>query len=171
MCSRRCAISTVWSWRGSRCGPRWRCSRWRAPHWLAGVIDLGEWNTRYGRRIDSWRLPTSAGQRDELAGAYGADAATLCQAVTSPEAPAWLRELPAMAVLRTVLIERTGRSLVLTSNRSPADWYPLFPNPGVAESLLDRLINTSHQVLMDGPSYRPNKRPGRDPLPAKETTE
>ena len=43
----------------------------------------------------------------------------------------------------------------------PADWYPLFPNPVVAESLLDRLINTSHQVFMNGPSYRPNKRPGR----------
>jgi len=55
----------------------------------------------------------------------------------------------------------TGRSLVLTSNRSPVDWYPLFPNPVVAESLLDRLINTSHQVFMNGPSYRPNKRPGR----------
>ena len=31
----------------------------------------------------------------------------------------------------------------------------------ITESLLDRLINTSHQVLMDGPSYRPRKRPGR----------
>ena len=49
----------------------------------------------------------------------------------------------------------------MTSNRAPADWYPLFPNPVVAESLLDRLINTSHQVFMNGPSYRPNKRPGR----------
>lgn len=29
----------------------------------------------------------------------------------------------------------------------------------VAESLLDRLINTSQQVVMSGPSYRPNKRP------------
>jgi DNA replication protein DnaC len=57
--------------------------------------------------------------------------------------------------------ERAGRSLILTSNRSPVDWYPLFPNPIVAESLLDRLINTSHQVFMNGPSYRPNKRPGR----------
>uniref|UniRef100_UPI001EEF0FAC ATP-binding protein n=1 Tax=Mycobacterium avium TaxID=1764 RepID=UPI001EEF0FAC len=46
------------------------------------------------------------------------------------------------------------------SNRAPKDWYPLFPNPVVAESLLDRLINTSHQILMDGPSYRPRKRPG-----------
>ena len=53
------------------------------------------------------------------------------------------------------------RPLILTSNRQPLDWYPLFPNPVVAESLLDRLINTSHQVLMDGPSYRPRKRPGR----------
>jgi DNA replication protein DnaC len=49
--------------------------------------------------------------------------------------------------------------LILTSNRAPTDWYPLFPNPVVAESLLDRLINTSHQILMDGPSYRPRKRP------------
>jgi hypothetical protein len=36
-----------------------------------------------------------------------------------------------------------------------------FPNPVVAESLLDRLINTSHQVFMNGPSYRPKKAPAR----------
>jgi DNA replication protein DnaC len=54
-----------------------------------------------------------------------------------------------------------GRSLVLTSNRTPADWYPLFPNAVVGESILDRLINTSHHLLMDGHSYRPNRRPGR----------
>ena len=53
-----------------------------------------------------------------------------------------------------------AKPLILTSNRAPKDWYPLFPNPVVAESLLDRLINTSHQILMDGPSYRPRKRPG-----------
>jgi DNA replication protein DnaC len=64
-----------------------------------------------------------------------------------------------------------GRSLVLTSNRSPVDWYPLFPNPVVAESLLDRLINTSHQVFMNGPSYRPNKRPGRATSTTKEAGE
>ena len=56
---------------------------------------------------------------------------------------------------------QAGRSLITTSNRNPPDWYPLFPNPVVAESLLDRLINTSHQVFINGPSYRPNKRPGR----------
>jgi DNA replication protein DnaC len=74
-----------------------------------------------------------------------------------------LRELTAAQAddLYELITERAGRSLIFTSNRSPADWYPLFPNPVVAESLLDRLINTSHQVFMNGPSYRPNKRPGR----------
>lgn len=56
---------------------------------------------------------------------------------------------------------RPGRSLVLTSNRSPADWYPLFPNAVVGESILDRVLNSSHHVLLDGKSYRPAKRPGR----------
>ena len=40
--------------------------------------------------------------------------------------------------------------MIITSNRAPADWYPLFPNPVVAESLLDRLINTSHQIVTCG---------------------
>jgi DNA replication protein DnaC len=74
-----------------------------------------------------------------------------------------MRELTAAQAddLYELITERTGRSLILTSNRAPQDWYPLFPNPVVAESLLDRLINTSHQVVMNGPSYRPRKRPGQ----------
>jgi DNA replication protein DnaC len=72
--------------------------------------------------------------------------------------------------LYELITERTARSLILTSNRAPVDWYPLFPNPVVAESLLDRLINTSHQVFMNGPSYRPNKRPGRVALAGKGDT-
>ncbi len=74
-----------------------------------------------------------------------------------------MRELTAAQAddLYELVSERAiaSRPLILTSNRAPADWYALFPNPVVAESLLDRLINTSHQVLMDGPSYRPRKRP------------
>ena len=54
---------------------------------------------------------------------------------------------------------------MLTSNRRPEDWYPLFPNPVVAESILDRLINTAHHINMTGRSYRPNKRPN----PTQET--
>jgi DNA replication protein DnaC len=61
--------------------------------------------------------------------------------------------------LHELITEHADRSFILTANRAAVDWYPLFPNPVVAESLLDRLINTSHQVFMNGPSYRPNKRP------------
>ena len=61
---------------------------------------------------------------------------------------------------------RPGRSLILTSNRSPADWYPLFPNAVVGESILDRVLNTSHHLLLEGKSYRPRRRPGR-PGPAR----
>ena len=57
------------------------------------------------------------------------------------------------------MLRRMPGRLILTSNRAPQDWYPLFPNPVVAESLLDRLINNSHQLFMNGASYRPNKRP------------
>jgi DNA replication protein DnaC len=67
--------------------------------------------------------------------------------------------------LYELVTERAGRSLVLTSNRKPEDWYPLFPNPVVAESVLDRLINTAHHIPMNGRSYRPNKRPTTRPAP------
>jgi len=60
-----------------------------------------------------------------------------------------------------LICERRRGSLVLTSNRQPGDWYGLFPNPVVAEGVLDRLVNSAHHVFMDGRSYRPNKRPGR----------
>jgi len=57
-------------------------------------------------------------------------------------------------------------SMVLTSNRAPTDWYGLFPNPVVAEVVLDRLVNCAHHVLTEGRSYRPTKRPGAHQLTA-----
>ena len=75
--------------------------------------------------------------------------------------------------LYELVSERTARgaAMTLTSNRQPSDWYPLFPNPVVAESLLDRLINNSHQVFMNGPSYRPNRRPGQPTDTTESKTE
>ena len=62
--------------------------------------------------------------------------------------------------LYELVTERMGKSLIVTANRSASDWYSLFPNPVVAESILDRIVNTAHHIHMDGKSYRPNKRPG-----------
>jgi DNA replication protein DnaC len=63
-----------------------------------------------------------------------------------------------------LVCDRRRASMILTSNRAPADWYGLFPNPVVAEGVLDRLVNSAHHVLMDGKSYRPTRRPGTPPV-------
>ena len=63
--------------------------------------------------------------------------------------------------LYELISERAGKSLIITANRAAADWYSLFPNPVVAESILDRVVNGAHHVEMPGRSYRPNRRPGR----------
>jgi len=48
-----------------------------------------------------------------------------------------------------------GSSLVVASNRSPQDLYPLFPNPVLAEGVLEHLINKAHHVILAGKSYCP----------------
>jgi DNA replication protein DnaC len=63
--------------------------------------------------------------------------------------------------LYELVTERDRRSIVITANRAATDWYPLFPNPVVAESILDRLVNGAHHITMTGRSYRPNRRPHR----------
>jgi DNA replication protein DnaC len=53
-------------------------------------------------------------------------------------------------------------SLIVTANRLPKDWYPLFPNPVIAESALDRLVNSAHMLTLTGKSYRTLLRPNKD---------
>lgn len=61
--------------------------------------------------------------------------------------------------------ERTrSGSIITTANRAPQDWYPLFPNPVLAEGILDRLLNSAHQIVMEGRSFRPQLRPDRAPV-------
>jgi DNA replication protein DnaC len=62
--------------------------------------------------------------------------------------------------LYELITERNGKSLIATANRAATDWYSLFPNAVVAESILDRVVNSAHHVHMDGKCYRPNARPG-----------
>lgn len=61
--------------------------------------------------------------------------------------------------LYELVTERAGRPLIITANRAATDWYSLFPNPVVAESILDRIVNGAHHLHLDGRSYRPNHRP------------
>ncbi len=62
--------------------------------------------------------------------------------------------------LYELVSERVRRgSTIVTSNRPPSEWYALFPNAVLAEGALDRLINASHHVTLEGKSYRPRQRP------------
>ena len=62
------------------------------------------------------------------------------------------------------LIDRRhhSSSLMVTANRLPKDWYPLFPNPVIAESALDRLVSCAHMITLTGKSYRSLLRPNKD---------
>jgi hypothetical protein len=50
-------------------------------------------------------------------------------------------------------------SMILTNNRAPQDWYPLFPNPVLAEGALDRLLSRSHHLVLEGAPTRHSKGP------------
>ncbi|MCO5190899.1 MAG: IS21-like element helper ATPase IstB [Anaerolineae bacterium] len=49
-------------------------------------------------------------------------------------------------------------SILLTSNRSPAEWPDLFGNPLLASAGLDRLAHHAEIVVIQGPSYRAKDR-------------
>lgn len=65
-----------------------------------------------------------------------------------------------------VVIERHRRSsTIVTSNRAIEEWIPLFDDPILAQSALDRLAHNAYQVVMEGESYRSRQRPGQGPAP------
>ena len=60
-----------------------------------------------------------------------------------------------------VIIERHRRaSTIFTSNRAIEEWIPLFDDPVLAQSALDRLAHNAHQVVIEGDSYRRRMKPG-----------
>jgi transposase len=79
-----------------------------APGWLAAVID-SSWQRVYGQRVDGVRLPEGAAARGELALQYGRDGYYLLEQVSSPGAPGWLRDLPAVQALRLIWIQQYYR--------------------------------------------------------------
>lgn len=90
-----------------------------APDWLATHIDA-EWVQRYGARADSYRLPQGEDKRTKLAVQVGADGFDLLEAIHAGHAPAWLREVPAVVVLRRVWITQYHRTI--TDGRQEVAW-------------------------------------------------
>lgn len=65
--------------------------------------------------------------------------------------------------LYELLLERHRRaSTILTSNRTIDEWIPLFDDPILAQSAIDRLAHNAYQVVLEGESYRKRQRPGAE---------
>ena len=110
-----------------------------APDWLRAVA-LVEWHERYDRRVEDMRLPDAGPKRDAYAVQVGTDGFLLLDALESAEAPADVRTLAEVGVLRRVWArhferdeagsdgdgsagERSGRSVRLrpAQGRGPGD--------------------------------------------------
>jgi DNA replication protein DnaC len=50
-------------------------------------------------------------------------------------------------------------STVITSNREPSEWLALMADPLLAQSAVDRLTSTAHELVVEGESYRRRQRP------------
>ena len=81
------------------------------PDWVAQRICVPDFARRYATPMTSWRPPQSEARRQELAIAYARDGYALLGAVYDPSAPGWLRELPAVDVLRRVLLQNYTRTI------------------------------------------------------------
>jgi DNA replication protein DnaC len=51
------------------------------------------------------------------------------------------------------------KSIILTSNRAMTDWASIFPDPVVANAILDRVAHNAHQIVIKGESYRKKFKP------------
>jgi transposase len=79
-----------------------------APAWLRANAPP-EWTDRYARRAEEYRLPAGKDARVDLARTIGADGYALFAALDAPQAPGWLRDIPALETLRRVWLQNFYR--------------------------------------------------------------
>jgi transposase len=76
-----------------------------APDWLRAQVPM-VWFDRYGRRFEEYRLPPGRPERYALAEQIGTDGRQLLIAIYGVSAPTWLREVPAVQILRQVWVQQ-----------------------------------------------------------------
>jgi len=76
-----------------------------APAWVCAHAPA-EWYERYGQRFIQGPQPRTTAEREALAGQIAADGAQLLTWVRTADAPTWLREIPAVEILRQVWVQQ-----------------------------------------------------------------
>ena len=62
--------------------------------------------------------------------------------------------------LYTIIDARyAAKSIIITSNRAVKDWAAVFPDPLMANAILDRIAHHSHHIIIKGESYRKKFEP------------
>lgn len=79
-----------------------------APEWLRQNMKA-EWLKRYGRRMDSYRLPSGKAGRRALAVAIGEDGFYLFEAIHAENGPEGLKTSPKVEVLRRIWVQHFYR--------------------------------------------------------------
>lgn len=80
------------------------------PQWLTSWMPQG-WQEKYGARIDSYRLPSDETERTQLTRRIAADGYQFLEAAFAASAPAWLPQVPAVDILRTVWLQQFQRTI------------------------------------------------------------
>jgi transposase len=75
-----------------------------AGDWLLEHSDP-EWLDRYGHRIEEGHFPKGQANRQVVAEVIGRDGWTLLTDIFDPTSPSWLRELPAVQILRQIWVQ------------------------------------------------------------------
>jgi transposase len=89
-----------------------------APDWLRARAPA-DWYARYSTPIDNYKLPKTDHERAALASIIGADGRTLLAWCDDPAAPAGIRDVPAVEILRRVWQEQ------YTDPPDPIAWRPV----------------------------------------------
>ena len=116
-----------------------------APAWLRAHCQP-TWNARYGRPLADADLPKGQTAREAFAVLVGGDGHALLAAVYAPDAPTWLREIPAVETLRRVWVQQFSLDNGATRWRASDDIPPasiFIGSPYDADAHLARKYTTA----------------------------
>jgi transposase len=115
-----------------------------AAEWLRSWVPP-TWFERYAHRFEDYRLPAGREERYQLAEQIGADGFQLLEAVYASPTMSWLREVPAVQILRRVWVQQFIRNDRSVTWRSAEDLPPtalLISSPHDAEARYSRKRST-----------------------------